>query len=85
MLTKLTVLNDKMSQLNLSGSAQLHTQTRHKEILQSYRMEFDKISQNHSLKLEREELLRGSGIASSSTSSLSRRDMYLKESQHISK
>lgn len=54
MLTKLTLLNDKMGQLNLSGSAQLHTQTRHKDILQSYRMEFDKISQNHTLKLERE-------------------------------
>jgi golgi SNAP receptor complex member 1 len=86
MLTKLTLLNDKMGQLNLSGSAQLHTQTRHKDILQSYRVEFNKITQNNSLKLEREELLRGSGIAStSSASSLSRRDLYLKENQHISK
>lgn len=84
-LSKLTLLNDKMAQLQLNGTAQIHTQTRHRDILNSYRTEFDKISQNHTLKLEREELLRGSGLISSSSSSLSRRDMYLKESQHISR
>lgn len=84
-LTKLSMLNDKMAQLKLNGTAQIHTQTRHRDILNSYRTEFEKITQNHTLKLEREELLRGSGIISSSTSSLSRRDLYLKENQHVSK
>lgn len=52
---------------------------------QGYRQEFNKIEANHTTRIEREELLRGSGINSSlhpSNSVLSRRDMYLKESGH---
>lgn len=87
MLVKLSELNDKMTQIKPTGNAMLHTQSRHRDILNAYRTEFNKITQNHNIKLEREELLRGSGLLSSnsSTSSLSRRDMYLKESQHLSK
>lgn len=50
---------------------------------QGYKQEFNKIQANHTTRIEREELLRGSGISSSSTSGLSRRDMYLKESSHL--
>lgn len=87
MLAKLSELNDKMTQLKPTGNAMMHTQSRHRDILHAYRTEFNKITQNHNIKLEREELLRGSGLLSSnsSTNSLSRRDMYLKESQHLSK
>lgn len=46
-----------------------------------YKQEFSKIQANHTTRLEREELLRGSGISMSS--GLSRRDMYLKESAHL--
>lgn len=65
----------------------MHTLQRHREILQGYRQEFNKICANHTTRIEREELLRGSGIATSSTASsgLSRRDMYLKESAHLHK
>lgn len=48
---------------------------------QGYKQEFNKIQANHTTRMEREELLRGSGI--SSNSGLSRRDMYLKESTHL--
>lgn len=87
MLTKLSELNDKMIQFKTNGTAMMHTLSRHRDILNAYRTEFNKITQNHNIKLEREELLRGSGLltSNSSTNSLSRRDMYLKESQHLSK
>lgn len=49
--------------------------------IQGYRQEFNKIQANHTTRMEREELLRGSGISTSS--GLSRRDMYLKESSHL--
>jgi golgi SNAP receptor complex member 1 len=86
MLSKLAELNEKMGGLPTSSTAMVHTLTRHRDILHSYRTEFNKISQNHNIQVEREELLRGSGLMSNtSSSSLSRRDMYLKESQHLSK
>lgn len=50
-------------------------------IFKGYKQEFNKIQANHTTRLEREELLRGSGISMSS--GLSRRDMYLKESTHL--
>lgn len=85
MLTKLSEMNEKMTSLPTSGAAMMHTLTRHRDILHSYRTEFNKITQNHSIQVEREELLRGSGLMSTSSGSLSRRDMYVKENQHISK
>lgn len=57
--------------------------------MKGYRQEFNKIQANHTTRIEREELLRGSGINtatssnSPSNSGLSRRDMYLKENTHI--
>lgn len=54
---------------------------------QGYKQEFKKIHANHNTRIEREELLRGSGIGASSNttnlSTLNRRDMYLKESGHL--
>lgn len=86
MLSKLSDLNERMTNLPSTGAAMLHTQSRHRDILHGYRQEFNKIQTNHTIRLEREELLKGSGIGlgSPSTSGLSRRDMYLKESQHMS-
>lgn len=82
MLEKLSEINDKMSEIPLtSDSYMIHTLQRHREILNGYKQEFNKIQANHTTRLEREELLRGSGISMSS--GLSRRDMYLKESTHI--
>ncbi|XP_075147633.1 golgi SNAP receptor complex member Gos28 [Haematobia irritans] len=83
MLDKLSSINESMAELPTTGAAAIHTLQRHREILQGYRQEFNKISANHTMRLEREELLRGSGLNSPSISGLSRRDMYLKESSHI--
>lgn len=86
MLSKLAELNEKMASLPTSSTAMVHTLTRHRDILHSYRTEFNKITQNHTIQVEREELLRGSGLMTpSGSSSLSRRDMFAKESQHLSK
>ncbi|EDV93276.1 GH18353 [Drosophila grimshawi] len=87
MLDKLSTLNESMSELPASGSAAMHTLQRHREILQGYRQEYNKIGANHTMRIEREELLRGSGLAtggSPSISGLSRREMYMKESGHLS-
>ncbi|KAH8242720.1 hypothetical protein KR032_001370, partial [Drosophila birchii] len=87
MLDKLSSINESMSDLPASGAAAMHTLQRHREILQGYRQEFNKICANHTMRIEREELLRGSGLATSSgspsISGLSRREMYLKESGHL--
>lgn len=84
---KLSTLNESMSELPATGSAAMHTLQRHREILQGYRQEFNKIYANHTMRIEREELLRGSGLATSggspSISGLSRREMYMKESGHL--
>jgi len=84
MLSKLSEMNERMTSLPTSGAAMMHTLTRHRDILHSYRTEFNKIAQNHLIQIEREELLSSSGLMNNSSGSLSRRDMYVKENQHIS-
>lgn len=76
-----------MAELPANGAAAVHTVQRHREIMQGYRQEFNKICSNHSMRLEREELLKGSGLPTSSPSisGLSRREMYLKENSHINR
>lgn len=52
--------------------------------MKGYRQEFNKIQSNHTTRIEREELLRGSGISTPAAGSgLSRRDLYLKENSHL--
>lgn len=78
-----------MAELPASGTAMMHILQRHREILQGYRQEFNKICANHTTRIQREELLGGPGLTnnvnSPSSSGLSRRDMYLKESGHLHK
>ncbi|XP_034662699.1 Golgi SNAP receptor complex member 1 [Drosophila subobscura] len=86
-LEKLSTLNESMSDLPATGAAAMHTLQRHREILHGYRQEFNKICANHTVRIEREELLRGSGLTTSgspSISGLSRREMYMKETGHLS-
>ncbi|XP_037950202.1 Golgi SNAP receptor complex member 1-like [Teleopsis dalmanni] len=85
MLDRLSTINETMSELPATGAAAMHTLQRHREILQGYRQEFNKICANHTTRMEREELLRGSGLSTNSptNSGLSRRDMYLKEGGHV--
>lgn len=70
-----------MAEQQTTGTAMVHTLQRHIDILNGYKQEFNKIDENHTTRMEREELLRGSGVTSNS--GLSRRDMYLKETTHL--
>ena len=87
LLAKLFSINERMSELQPNGAAMLHTMQRHKDILKDYKLEFSKIRNNFAARRDREDLL-GSvrkEIDSNykSASGLNRREMYLKENQHI--
>ncbi|XP_034947474.1 Golgi SNAP receptor complex member 1 isoform X2 [Chelonus insularis] len=85
LLAKLMDVNERMSSIQPNGAAMLHTMQRHKEILKDYKLEFNKIQNNFASRKDREDLL-GSvrkEIDYKNASGLNRRDMYLKENQHI--
>ncbi|KAI9584820.1 Golgi SNAP receptor complex member 1 [Glossina fuscipes] len=83
-LDKLASINEAMAESSSAGTstAGMHILQRHREILLSYRQEFNKISVNHTARIEREELFRGPENISK-ISGLNRRDMYMKESNHL--
>ncbi|KAF7386243.1 hypothetical protein HZH68_013375 [Vespula germanica] len=86
LLSKLFNVNEKMSELQPNGAAMLHTMQRHKEILKDYKLEFNKIRNNFAIRKDREDLLgnvRKEIDNYKTTSGLNRREMYLKENQHI--
>lgn len=80
-----------MAEQPVSGAAMLHTLQRHRDILNELTREYHKTSSLHESRREREELLRGSrgdsfGRQNSSSEGVNnRRDLYLKESQHLHK
>uniref|UniRef100_D3TQT7 Golgi SNAP receptor complex member 1 n=1 Tax=Glossina morsitans morsitans TaxID=37546 RepID=D3TQT7_GLOMM len=85
-LDKLASINEVMAESSCSSAgtstAAMHILQRHREILLGYRQEFNKISANHTARIEREELFRGPENISK-ISGLNRRDMYMKESNHL--
>ncbi|KAK0071645.1 hypothetical protein PV326_001005, partial [Microctonus aethiopoides] len=86
LLAKLLDINERMSGIQANGAAMLHTMQRHKEILKDYKLEFNKIQNNFTSRKDREDLLgsvRKDIDNYKSGSGLNRRDMYLKENQHI--
>ncbi|KAF7284711.1 golgi SNAP receptor complex member Gos28 [Rhynchophorus ferrugineus] len=83
MLNKLTQVNERLSEQPVSGAAMLHTIQRHREILADLSRDFRKTNSQHESRREREDLLRGSNDTFRSDGVNNRRDMYLKESQHI--
>ncbi|KAH0549994.1 golgi SNAP receptor complex member Gos28 isoform X1 [Cotesia typhae] len=86
LLAKLMTINDKMSGIQANGAAMLHTMQRHKEILKDYKLEFSKIQNNFASRKDREDLLgsvRKEIDSYKNASGLNRRDMYLKENQHV--
>ncbi|XP_013778130.1 Golgi SNAP receptor complex member 1-like [Limulus polyphemus] len=93
LLSKLSDINDKMSDyaqtqgVSMPNSTLLHTQQRHREILQDYCHEFQKTKTNIQARREREELLgsvRRDIDSYKNSSSLNRRaDVYVKEHEHI--
>lgn len=85
-LSKLFSINEKMSELQPNGAAMLHTMQRHKEILKDYKLEFNKIRNNFAAKKDRDDLLgsvRKEIDNYKTASGLNRREMYLKENQHV--
>lgn len=86
LLAKLMSVDERMSQLQPNGAAMLHTMQRHKEILKDYKLEFEKIRNNFAARKDREDLLgsvRREIEGYKSASGLNRREMYLKENQHL--
>ncbi|KAK2580611.1 hypothetical protein KPH14_007727 [Odynerus spinipes] len=86
LLSKLFTVNERMSELQPNGAAMLHTMQRHKEILKDYKLEFNKIRNNFAIRKDREDLLgsvRKEIDNYKGTTGLNRREMYLKENQHI--
>uniref|UniRef100_A0A1A9UTH7 Golgi SNAP receptor complex member 1 n=1 Tax=Glossina austeni TaxID=7395 RepID=A0A1A9UTH7_GLOAU len=83
-LDKLASINEAMAESSSAGTstAAMHILQGHREILLSFRQEFNKISANHIARMEREELFRGPENISK-LSGLNRRDMYMKESSHL--
>lgn len=75
-----------MSKLQPNGAAMLHTMQRHKDILKDYKLEFNKIRNNFAARRDREDLLgsvRKEIDNYKNVSGLNRREMYMKENQHI--
>ncbi|XP_066153907.1 Golgi SNAP receptor complex member 1 [Euwallacea fornicatus] len=82
LLNKLTLVNERLSEQPVSGAAMLHTIQRHREILADLARDFRKTNSQHETRREREDLLRGDGTFRADGIN-NRRDMYLKETQHI--
>lgn len=51
------LVNEKMSEIQPTGAAMLHTMQRHKEILKDYKKEFKKTRDNFASRRDREDLL----------------------------
>ncbi|XP_017768235.1 PREDICTED: Golgi SNAP receptor complex member 1 [Nicrophorus vespilloides] len=84
LLSKLTQLNERMSEQPVSGAAMLHTLHRHRDILADLSRDFRKTSSQHEQKRAREDLLRGgSSHDFRGADGVNRRDQYLKESTHL--
>lgn len=71
-----------MAEQPVSGAAMLHTLQRHRDILADLSRDFRKTTSQHEVRREREDLLRGSDSFRSDGIN-NRRDMYLKENQHL--
>lgn len=84
LLTALTDINERMnSSPHGSSVATIHTLQRHRDILQDYTHEFQRTNNAIKSRREREQLLGNGRNNGKSLAGLSRRDLYLKESEHL--
>ncbi|XP_044260550.1 Golgi SNAP receptor complex member 1 [Tribolium madens] len=83
LLNKLTQVNERMAEQPVSGAAMLHTLQRHRDILADLSRDFRKTTSQHEIRREREDLLRGSNDTFRGDGVNNRRDIYLKENQHL--
>lgn len=83
---QLTQINDRLAEQPVSGGAMLHTLQRHRDILADLSKDFRKTNSQRESRREREDLLRKSSTDSFRTDGVNnRRDIYLKENQHVHK
>lgn len=82
---QLTQINERLSEQPVSGAAMLHTLQRHRDILADLSRDFHKTNSHRESRREREDLLKGSSDNFRTDGINNRRDMYLKENQHIHK
>ncbi|MPC21786.1 Golgi SNAP receptor complex member 1 [Portunus trituberculatus] len=84
LLTALTDINERMNNCPHGSSvATIHTLQRHRDILQDYTHEFQRTNNTIKSRREREQLLGTGRNGGKSLAGLSRRDLYLKESEHL--
>ncbi|XP_053645208.1 Golgi SNAP receptor complex member 1 [Cherax quadricarinatus] len=84
LLTALTDINERMNSCPHGSSvATIHTLQRHRDILQDYTHEFQRTNNAIKSRREREQLLGNGRNNGKSLAGLSRRDLYLKESEHL--
>uniref|UniRef100_A0A2P2HZW3 Golgi SNAP receptor complex member 1 n=1 Tax=Hirondellea gigas TaxID=1518452 RepID=A0A2P2HZW3_9CRUS len=83
MLGYLSDINEHLNSCSSSSAvAHLHTIQRHRDILQDYRNEFQRTNGTIKNRREREQLI-GTCRSNGSLVGLSRRDLYLKENDHL--
>ncbi|XP_056638474.1 Golgi SNAP receptor complex member 1 [Diorhabda sublineata] len=82
LLNKLTQINDRLAEQPVTGAAMMHTLQRHKDILADLSRDFRKTNSLRESQRQREDLLRGSDNFRTDGVN-NRRDVYLKENQHI--
>lgn len=85
LLSSLTETNERMNSAQPAGSstATAHTLQRHRDILQDYSYEFHRTNNTIKGRKEREQLLNTSRNDGRPLAGLSKRDLYLKEGDHI--
>lgn len=84
-LFQLSQVNERLAEQPVSGGTMLHTIQRHRDILADLSRDFQKTTSQHESRREREDLLRGSTDTFRGDGVNNRRDIYLKENQHIHK
>ncbi|XP_072379603.1 Golgi SNAP receptor complex member 1 [Diabrotica undecimpunctata] len=82
LINKLTQINETLSEQPVTGAAMMHTLQRHKDILADLSRDFRKTNSLRESQRQREDLLRGTDNFRSDGVN-NRRDIYLKENQHI--
>ncbi|XP_076049687.1 golgi SNAP receptor complex member Gos28 isoform X2 [Oratosquilla oratoria] len=84
LLAALTDVNERMgNSVHGTSVATIHTIQRHRDILQDYHNEFQRTTSTIRTRRERELLLGTGRNDGKSLSGLSRRDLYLKEGEHL--
>lgn len=84
LLASLTDVNERMNNCTHgSNVATIHTLQRHRDILQDYTHEFQRTNNAITARREREQLLGGGRNDGKTLAGLSRRDLYIKEAEHL--